>query len=350
MKSPRALGYRLPAEWEPQEGVWLSWPNNRRTWPDHWESVQKTFAEMTLQFSQGETVFINIKSDHRISAEHALAQLENEIGRYCGEVQFFDHKTDDAWVRDYGPVYLSHSESGERLISDWQYNAWGGKYPFEQDNKIPRLIAQAQGILRVEESLVLEGGSLEANGVGDLLVTTDCLLNQNRNPKLSQSEIELALIEGLGVTKVHWLNGCIEGDDTDGHIDNLVRFFKPNGLLVASALNPNDANHQMLSRLMRECKDMILCTGQSPEVISLPLPDPVYRHGQRLPMSYLNFFIGNEAVFVPSYGQPKSDATALDVMGNAFPKHEIIPIDCQDLILEGGALHCLTQQVPQSFR
>ncbi|MDA0346041.1 MAG: agmatine deiminase family protein [Verrucomicrobia bacterium] len=350
MNSPRALGYRLSAEWEPQEGVWLSWPSNRSTWPDHWESVQRTFAEMTLQFSQRETVFININPDQRISAERTLTELENKMGLHRGEVQFFEHETNDAWVRDHGPIYLRHSESGERLICDWQYNAWGGKFPFEKDNKIPRLIAQAQGIQRFEESLVLEGGSLETNGVGDLLVTTDCLLNPNRNPNHSQTEIELALIEGLGVTKVHWLNGCIEGDDTDGHIDNLARFFNPNGLLVASVPNPNDANHQLLSRLNRECEDMILCTGKSPEIIPLPLPDPVYHQGQRLPMSYLNFFIGNGAVFTPSYGQPKADAAAIDILENAFPKHEIIPIDCQNLILEGGALHCLTQQVPQPFR
>jgi agmatine deiminase len=350
MNSPRTLGYRFPAEWEPQEGVWLSWPSNRATWPDHWASVQKTFAEMTLQFSQRETVFINIDATQKGSVERLIKELEDELGMLRGSVQYFDHKTDDAWVRDHGPIYLCKSESQERLISDWQYNAWGGKFPFERDNKIPSLIAKAQGLPRVGESLVLEGGSLETNGVGDLLVTTDCLLNPNRNPKLSKKEIELALVEGLGVKKVHWLNGCIEGDDTDGHIDNLVRFYSPNGLLVASAPNSNDVNHQILNRLKRECEDLILSTGQSPEIILLPLPDPVYEHGQRLPMSYLNFFIGNGAVFVPSYGQTKPDAAAADILASAYPEREIIPIDCQNLIREGGALHCLTQQVPQPSR
>jgi agmatine deiminase len=349
MNSPQALGYRLPAEWEPHEGVWLSWPSNRSTWPDHWESVQKPFAEMTLRFSQRETVFINIHAAQRSPIEQALTQLENDLGLFRGKVQYFEHATADVWVRDYGPIYLSHSESGEPLISDWQYNGWGGKYPFEQDNKIPGHITQSQGLQRVEESLVLEGGSLETNGIGDLLVTKDCLLNSNRNPTHSQTEIEVALIEGLGVKKVHWLNGCIEGDDTDGHIDNLVRFFNPRGLLVASAPNSNDANQLVLNRLKRECEDLILTTGHSPEIISLPLPDPVYHLGQRLPMSYLNYFIGNGAVFVPSYGQPVPDAAAIDIIGSVFSEREIIPIDCQNLILEGGALHCLTQQVPQSF-
>lgn len=346
MSTPRTLGYRLPAEWETQGGVWLSWPTNSATWVGHWEAVQKTFAEMTLKFSKYESVFINLESQFQDQAYGVLKRVGERLGLEAGNVQFFDHATDDAWVRDHGPIYLRHPETGELLITDWQYNAWGGKYPFARDNEVPRLIAGSTGIGRVEESMVLEGGGLETNGVGDLLVTRDCFLNTNRNPSMTKLKIEARLMEGLGVQRVHWLNGCIEGDDTDGHIDNLARFYEPNALLVAGTSERDIANHRPLERLLQECKQLTLSAGGHPEVRVLPLPEPVYVDGKRLPMSYLNFFIGNGAVFVPAYGQPDADAQAVEILNKAFPDRKIEAIDCRTLILEGGGLHCLTQQVP----
>jgi agmatine deiminase len=347
MISPRSLGYRLPAEWEPQEAVWLSWPTNPQTWEGHWQAAETSFAEMVLKFSQYVCVHINLELRLQEHARRLISRVGEDLDLKLGEVRFFDHATDDAWVRDHGPIYLRHVDSGGLLITDWEYNAWGGKYPSSKDNKIPRLIAESTAIERVGEAMVLEGGSLEVNEQGDLLVTKDCLLNPNRNPGMPRKEIEARLIAGLGVERVHWLEGCIEGDDTDGHIDNLARFYNDKGILVAGAVDQGDTNYEMLRRLQEDCYNLKLCSGQ-PDITVLPLPDPVYREGNRLPMSYLNFFVTNGAVFVPIYNQSESDSRALEIIGKAYPDRDIQSVDCRTLILEGGALHCLTQQVPQS--
>lgn len=346
MISPRALGYRLPAEWEPQQGVWLSWPLNRATWVDCWEAVQNTFAEMALKFSQGESVYINLVESEHLRVDDLLTTAEKKFGLTRGDIRYFDHPTNDAWVRDHGPVYIKNTTSRATALTDWQFNAWGGKYACNLDNLIPRLIHEVTDLPYYPQTLVLEGGSIEPNGVGDLLVTTDCLMNPNRNPGVSKEEIDFHLREILGVEKVHWLDGIVEGDDTDGHIDNLVRFFKPDGILVASQANEADSNFQSLAVLGSQCQSLTLHDGRPVEVIKLPIPEAVYHGGRRLPMSYLNFFIGNGKVFAPVFGQPESDGQALEILRNTFPDRVIEAIDCRNLIREGGALHCLTQQVP----
>jgi agmatine deiminase len=349
MTSPRGLGFRLPAEWEPQEAVWLSWPVNRETWVDCWDTMQEKFAEIALKLSQYETVFINLAETHRVAVEAQLSTAENLLGLSRGKLRFFDHPVNDVWVRDHGPVYLCHKETSELAMTNWIYNGWGGKYPYDLDNRIPQLIQQATEVACFYQTLVLEGGSLETNGEGDLLVTTDCLLNPNRNPQLSEKEISQILIEGLGVNRVHWLDGCLEGDDTDGHIDNLVRFFKPDGVLVAATDNADDANFSMLERLHEQCLSLELVHGKPVEVVKLPLPEPVIEDGRRLPMSYLNFLITNDSVFVPVFCQADRDRNALEILQGCFPDRVMVPINCRQLILEGGALHCMTQQVPRSL-
>ena len=348
MSLPRSLGYRLPAEWEPQQAVWLSWPTNRETWPDCWEAIQQKFAEIALVLSKYESVFINVKSALQEEVESTLEKFSSEFGLTYGDVQFFDHPVNDVWVRDHGPIYIIKEDDGSIALSNWKFNGWGNKHPHDLDNQVPTLIANHFKIPCLEQSLVLEGGSIESNGQGDLLVTTDCLLNPNRNPGCSREEIEAQLQAVLGVDKIHWLEGCIEGDDTDGHIDNLVRFFKPNGVLVASSKDRSHPNYKILDSLEDQCRELTLANGESLEVRLLPLPESRQKDGQPLPMSYLNFFVANKAVILPSFGQPGPDAEALKIVSAAFPDREVIPIDCQDLILEGGALHCLTQQVPQT--
>ena len=349
MDTPRGLGYRLPAEWEPQDGVWLSWPTHRDLWPGCWAEVEKTFAEIALKLSQTEPVFINLVVAQRMEVEVVIQTAERELALTRGELKFFDHPVDDVWVRDHGPIYLRHRQTGSLALTNWDFNGWGEKYPYALDNKVPRLIAKEAGLPCFDQSLVLEGGSIETNGVGDLLVTTDCLLNQNRNPGLSREAIGQSLKSGLGVDKVHWLDGCIEGDDTDGHIDNLVRFFKPDGLLVGASSDPNDPNYAMLKRLNQQCLELISVSGNSFEVIPVPLPPASFKDGCRLPMSYLNFFIANGLVLIPAFGQPEPDNELRQLLAGLYPDRQIVPVDCQKLILEGGALHCLTQQVPQSM-
>ena len=348
MDTPRGLGFRIPAEWDPQEGVWLSWPTNQNTWRERWVAVKNKFAEITLKLSQFESVFINCVESERPGVEKLLAEVEKSAGLTGGDLQFFNHRTNDVWVRDYGPIYLRHAQSGALALTDWDYNGWGEKYPYKLDNLIPSLIENASGLPCFNQLLVLEGGSIETNGVGDILVTRDCLLNSNRNPKYTSEEISQVLRVALGVEKIHWLDGCIEGDDTDGHIDNLVRFFKPNGVLMATTDHSDVENHEMLARLNRQCSELETTNGDRLEVVALPLPEPIYQKGKRLPMCYLNFFIANRALLFPVFGQPESDTRAGEILTSSFPGREIIPIDCQDLIHEGGALHCLTQQVPQT--
>ena len=350
MQSPQSLGYRLPAEWEPQEAVWLSWPINRETWPQSWESIQRTFAEIALVLSRYEKVYINLKRDSQPEIESLLREVQSDRGLTRGEIHFFDHLVNDVWVRDHGPIYIKHKQDGTLAVTNWRFNGWGEKHPHELDNDIPALIAEACGLRSFEEPLVLEGGAIETNGVGDLLVTTDCLLHPNRNPGISQQEIESSLKSELGILKVHWLDGCIEGDDTDGHIDNLVRFYKTVGVLIASTEDRENPNFERLSELEYQCRKLQLIGGKRLEIKFLPIPELRLSDGRALPMSYLNFFIANDAVVMPTFGQVEPDTQAREILSEVFPRHEVIGVDCQDLILEGGALHCLTQQVPQAGR
>lgn len=347
METPRSLGFRMPAEWEPQEAVWLSWPANPETWPECRESVQRIFAEIALRLSRFEGVRINLVEEKQPEAEALFTAAEHKLGIRRGDIRFYNHPTNDVWVRDHGPIYLKNDATGEVALTNWEYNGWGEKYPFHLDNQVPVRIARSCGGRCFNQSLVLEGGSVECNGAGDLLVTRDCLLHENRNPGLPVETIEEMLRQGLGVDRVHWLDGCIEGDDTDGHVDNLVRFFKKDGLLAASGGERDSAQSRMLHLLGEQCGSLRKPTGGVFEVVDLPLPEPEYEGGRRLPMSYLNFFVTNGAVLVPAFGQSDRDGEAASVLKQCFPGREIIPIHCRDLILEGGALHCLTQQVPQ---
>ncbi|MCB1122241.1 MAG: agmatine deiminase family protein [Verrucomicrobiae bacterium] len=348
METPRSLGFRMPAEWESQEAVWLSWPTNPETWPACWQSVQHTFAEIAVQLSRFEEVCINLVEAKRPEIEGLLKRTEDHVGLARGSIRFFNHPTNDVWVRDHGPIYLKNDESGEVALSHWGYNGWGEKYPYDLDRQIPALIANSTGLRCFRQDLVLEGGSVDSNGAGDLLVTTDCLLNPNRNPGVSQEAIEARLREGLGIERVHWLEACIEGDDTDGHIDNLARFFKKDGVLVAACDRRDDSQFEMLARLEEQCRELELVGGGSLEVLNLALPEPVFDEGRRLPMSYANFLIAQGVVLIPSFGQSDRDSEAASKIRQAFPGREIVSINCQNLILEGGALHCLTQQVPQA--
>ncbi|QXD24259.1 agmatine deiminase family protein [Opitutia bacterium ISCC 51] len=348
MKSSQNLGYRLPAELEPQEAVWLSWPSNPASWPHCWDAIHPKFAEIALVLSRSQSVYINLVSELQSEAESILGKVGADLGLARGDIQFFDHPVNHVWVRDYGPIYLRGEEDGAVALTNWNFNGWGEKYPFELDNQVPALVARQTDLPCFEQSLILEGGSIETNGQGDLLVTTNCLLNPNRNPDCSRDEIETQLKSGLGVDKVHWLDGCIEGDDTDGHIDNLVRFFKPIGVLVASGSSRDDPNFDALVRLEQQCRELTFSNGDPVEVRLVPLPESRFQGERRLPMSYVNFFVANQVVIMPSYGQVASDAHAHNIVSDAFPDREGVSIDCQEVIQDGGALHCLTQQVPQT--
>jgi agmatine deiminase len=341
--SPAKLGFRMPAEWEPQAAVWLSWPHRLATWPRHFRPIPAKFAEIAALISRFEDVRINCARPMQARAYSLLNRAKADLAR----VTLLEHPTDDAWCRDHGPIFLKHKRSGEVALTDWEFNAWGGKYPrWAHDNAIPARIASALGLRRFSSKMVLEGGSVDVNGAGLLLTTEACLLNPNRNPSLTRAEIERALRDFLGVRSVLWLGHGVVGDDTDGHVDDLTRFFRADGIVTAVERNRRDANHGALRENLERLRSFRTPAGKKFALAELPMPRPVFCDGRRLPASYANFLIINGAVLMPAFRQPKRDAEAAEVLAACFPGRQIIPVDCVELVLGLGTLHCISQQQP----
>ncbi len=333
----------MPAEWEPQEAIWLSWPHKRASWPGQFRPVPHTFAQIVAQISRFEAVRINAAAALHPRARRLCAAAGAEMSR----VTFFDHPTNDAWCRDHGPIFVKHRRTGEVALTDWRYNAWGDKYPpYDLDNEIPPSIGRKLGLRRFENDMVLEGGSIEVNGAGLLLTSEQCLLHKNRNPHLTRAQIERNLRDFLGVTKVLWVGEGIVGDDTDGHIDDITRFYKKDGFVTAVETNPRDPNHAILEAVRERLQDFRTPAGKKFDLVTLPMPRPFAFQGQRVPASYANFLIINGAVLVPTFRQKRRDAEVCETLGACFPGREIIPIDCYHLIWGLGTLHCISQQQP----
>ncbi len=333
----------MPAEWEPQAAVWLSWPHNRSTWPGRFRPIPAAFAGIVAQVSRFEEVRINCARPLQTRARRLCAAAGADLGR----VTFYDHATDDAWCRDHGPIFVKNRQTAEVAVTDWTFNKWGGKYPpWDKDNAIPRRIARRLKLRRFANPMVLEGGSIDVNGRGLLLTTEQCLLHPNRNPVLSRSEIEANLRDFLGVRKVLWLGDGIAGDDTDGHIDDITRFFKPDGVVTVVEPNRRDVNHRPLAANLERLRGFRTSGGGALEIVKLPMPEPFGFRGQQVPASYANFLIINGAVLVPQFRQPRRDAAACGILRDCFPGREIVPIDCYHLIWGLGTLHCLSQQQP----
>jgi agmatine deiminase len=342
-RTPAQLGFRMPAEWEPQEAVWLSWPHKRASWPGHFRPIPPKFAEIAAQISRREKVRINLAPPLR---KRALALLAR-AGADLAQVELFDHPTNDAWCRDHGPIFVKNDRTGEVALTDWAYNAWGDKYPpYDLDNLIPPLIGRALGLRRFERDMVLEGGSIDVNGRGLLLTTEACLLHPNRNPSLTKAEIERALRDYLGVRDILWLGEGILGDDTDGHIDDLSRFYSEDGIVTVVERNRRDPNHRILAANLERLRGLRTPEGKKFKLAELPMPKPAFCDGQRLPASYANFLVINGAVLVPSFRQPRRDAAAAEVLAGCFPGREVVPIDCLELVWGLGTLHCISQQQP----
>jgi agmatine deiminase len=341
--TPAALGFRLPAEWEPQAAVWLSWPHRRSTWPGRFETVPPAFARLVAAISRFEEVHVNAALRLQPRARRLCAEAGADLAR----IMFHDHPTDDAWCRDHGPIFVKHRRTGEVALTDWRFNAWGGKYrSFDHDDAIPGHVARALGLRRFRRDMILEGGSIDGNGRGLLLTSEQCLLNPNRNPELSRTDIERALREMLGVRRVLWLGEGIAGDDTDGHVDDVARFFRADAIVAAMEPDPRDANHRPLCDVWERLESFRTPAGKRFELVPLPMPRAFGFEGQRVPASYANFLVINGAVLVPTFRQPKRDAEARAVLTACFPGREVIPVDCRDLIWGLGAIHCLTQQQP----
>lgn len=341
-KTPKELGYRFPAEWERQEAIWFAWPVRDSLWPDCFGRVREKLAELYALAARFQKVRVLCQADQ----QEMLRELMLPHGDLAN-VEFYDYQTDDVWIRDFGPLFLVHDRNKELCIADWRYNAWGNKFPEqEKDDKASAWISEQLGIRRYSFEQVLEGGAIESNGAGLILTTEVVLLNPSRNGETTTDNIERRLTSGLGADKLLWLKDGLEGDDTDGHIDNLARFFREDGILIAEVSDPDDPNYPALSENTQRMQDFRTPRGEPFASVQLPLPDPITHDGEPLAASYLNFIVLNGAVLVPTYNQPRNDSEAIEIIGDCFPGREIVGFDCTDIIKEGGALHCMSQHQP----
>jgi agmatine deiminase len=354
----------MPAEWEPQQAVWFSWPHNRETWPGAFGGVEAELARALRPLAATQVVRVNV-----LSAEHeaAVRSVLTDAGVWIGGdddatgVRFHRIPTNDAWCRDHGAIFVydesqgQASGAGERRLTalDFGYNAWGGKYPpYDLDDAVPPQMAQALGVPCVGGGMILEGGSIDVSGDGLLLTTTTCLLSRTRNPDLSREDIEARLAKLLGARRTLWLEGGdLAGDDTDGHIDNLARFVAPRTVVCAYEPDTASPNHAPTRDNLERLRSFAGEDGQPLlRVIPLPLPAPVYHtaaDGQRhrLPASYANFLVANRVVLVPTYDDP-ADAEALRILRECFPGREVVGAGSRRITWGLGSFHCLSQQVP----
>ena len=342
--TPKQNGFHFPAEWHPHVTTWLSWPHKEASWPGKLDMVFPAYAEFIKVLAQDELVRINVKDNNM--AAFAKKQLEAAHVN-LKNVEFFEFETNDAWCRDHGPAFLINPNTNQKAIVDWGYNAWGNKYPpFDLDDVIPTKIGDRFGLTVYHPGIVMEGGSVDFNGKGTVLTTTACLLNKNRNPHLSQQQIETYLQNYYGVEQVLWLGDGIVGDDTDGHIDDITRFVNEDTVVTVVEENKSDENYALLMENLQTLKTMRLLNGKQLNIVELPMPEPVIYDEQRLPASYANFYIANAAVIVPTY-RSKNDDKALSILQECFPKHKVVGIDSTDIIWGLGSFHCLSQQEPK---
>jgi len=336
----------MPAEWEPHASTWLTWPRPEGiSFPDRYDAVPSVYAEFIRHLVAVEEVNINVWNAEK---EDWVRGLLRDRGVPLGRVRFHHFPAYEPWCRDHGPIFLVRDRAGrrERAVVDWDYNAWGGKYPpFDLDDAVPRHVARLRGLPLHSPGIVMEGGSIEVNGAGTLITTEACLLNPNRNPDLDRARIEDHLKAYLGVTHILWLGDGIVGDDTDGHIDDLTRFVDPGTVVTVVEEDPQDENHGLLQENLDRLKTMTDQSGNPLRVVELPMPGVVEHEGQRLPASYANFYIANGLVLVPTYRHP-NDVRALDVLRSVFPRHRVEGIDSTDLIWGLGSFHCISQQEP----
>lgn len=344
LRTPKELGYTFPAEFAPHHATWLSWPHKEASWPGKIQTIYPYYAQFIKELAKGELVRINVK-DEAMKA-FALKYIE-DAGADLSKVSFYYHPTNDAWCRDHGPAFLIKPGADiPKVIVDWGYNAWGDKYPpYDLDDVIPTLIGKEFNLPVFHPGIVMEGGSVEFNGKGSLLTSTACLLNPNRNPQLNQQQIEEYLHNFYGVDQILWVDEGIIGDDTDGHIDDTVRFVNEDTVLTVIEEDKSDENYEILQHNLTQLKAMRLLNGKQLNIVELPMPDAVIWEDQRLPASYANFYIANQSVIVPTFRSGKDDK-ALSIIQDCFPDRKVVGIDSTEIIWGLGSFHCLSQQEP----
>jgi len=332
----------MPAEWERHSAIWLSFPHDTESFP-HTEEAQNAHADFIAEISETEAVELQVLDE---TMKEVVTSLLTERGANPANVRFHIRDYADIWFRDYGPLFVTDSK--ELAMTKWVFNAWGGKYDaLLKDNGVPYEMNKGMNLRMFETGIVMEGGSIEVNGKGTVLTTTQCLLNKNRNPQLSKAEIEKYLDDYLNCPNVVWLTEGIEGDDTDGHIDDIARFVNETTIVCAVEKNEVDANYKPLMEnleLLKKAKDQ---DGNPFTVVAIPMPSPVISSvsGKRLPASYANFYIGNGKVIVPIFGVPE-DEEALSILRSVFPDRKVVGINATYLVYGFGTFHCMSQQQP----
>jgi agmatine deiminase len=335
----------MPAEWERHESTWLSWPKNPLTFaPEVLPGVETAYVQMVEALAHGERVDILVNDGRAEDRVRPMLPKKN--------VSFHRIKSADVWMRDYGPIFVKRRRRGASIAATkWEFNAWGRKYDdLLPDSSAGEQVARSTGLKVFEPGAVLEGGSIDVNGSGALLTTEQCLLNKNRNPRLTRAEIERLLHDYLGANDVIWLEAGIEGDDTDGHVDDIARFVNETTVVCMAEPNRGDANHAALKAdqaILSKHRDD---EGRRLEVVPIEMPPRVESDDGRLPASYANFYVGNSAVLVPVFGDARRDSSAMETLSEYFPRRKVVPIDCRALVYGFGGIHCVTQQQPAQSR
>jgi agmatine deiminase len=345
--TPLKLGYTFPAEWSRQRGIWISWLRPEGiSFPDRYHEAIRDVVGVIRAIARFERVFINVPN---ANWERIVREQLRGGGVPQTRLTFHHIPTNECWARDHGPAFLLRTRRGQTqaAIVDWGFNAWGGKYPpYDADDAVPTRVAEALRLPVFAPGIVMEGGAVEFNGEGTILTTTSCLLNANRNPSLSKAEIGEYLKQYYGQQHVVWLGDGIEGDDTDGHIDDLARFVDARTVVIGMEDDPADPNFRALQdnrRRLARARDQ---AGRPFEVVEIPMPKPVVYQGQRLPATYLNFLFVNGALLVPTFGQPARDRLALTALQRISGRRKVVGVNCRALVWGLGAIHCLTQQQP----
>jgi agmatine deiminase len=359
-KTPRQLGYRMPAEWEPHEATWLAWPHNPEDWPGKFQSIPWLYVEIVRLLAERENVQLiveNAAMQARVTGmlDRAGVNLDR-AGVNLDRVHFRRWLTDRGWMRDSGPVFICNA-AGRVGLTHWRFNGWAKYDDWHLDEKIPGRVEKLLGCPHwnplVQDQngskcrVVLEGGSIDVNGAGSLLTTEECLLSdvQQRNPGLGRAQLEQVFSDYLGVDQVIWLGRGIAGDDTHGHVDDIARFAAPATIVAAVERDTRDPNHAPLAANLRTLKSARTREGKQYTIVDLPMPRPIVFRRQRVPASYANFYLANGVVLVPTFHDP-NDRVALNTLAQVFPDREVIGVHSVDLIWGLGALHCMTQQQP----
>ncbi|EKD78316.1 MAG: hypothetical protein ACD_41C00369G0005 [uncultured bacterium] len=341
-ETPKQLGYHMPAEWEPHTAIWLAWPHDPDSFPQL-EQAEWAFADFVAVISKTEHIELHVLND---VMEQKVMSLLQQRQCHLSAIRFHHTNYADIWIRDYGPIFVVNPTTKQLAMTKWEYNAYGNKYTeLLKDNDVPYIMNQSLQLPMFKTGIVLEGGSVDVNGLGTLLTTRQCLLNANRNPRLSEQQIESYLSDYLGVQHVIWLNEGIEGDDTDGHIDDIARFINPTTVVCVYTddtslvdYKPLHENYQLLTQAVDQA-------GQPLTIIKLPMPAVPKAGSRQLPASYTNFYIGNGVVIVPTFGT-NNDQTVLERLRPLFPGRQVIGLNAYHIVFGAGTFHCMSQQQP----